>query len=141
MIRRDNARVERRQAAEGVRLRREAGEVVKFLGLRVGAPGDGRAMYRQIVDAVLCAAASGRIAERSPLPTLLGTATLLGVNLNTVGRAYRELHQAGVCDGGQRQHGVHLCAGGQATARGILLVRIANLRAEADRLRAAAGLS
>jgi GntR family transcriptional regulator len=52
-------------------------------------------VYRQITDAILSALASGRLAQREQLPTIHQLAQRLGVNPNTVARAYRELEQQG----------------------------------------------
>src|SRR5688500_11532870 len=52
-------------------------------------------VYRQIGDAVLGAIAQGMIGPEEKLPTIHQLASELGVNPNTVARAYRELEQAG----------------------------------------------
>ncbi|MBC8067721.1 MAG: GntR family transcriptional regulator [Deltaproteobacteria bacterium] len=52
-------------------------------------------VYRQIHEAVVHALASGRLAADEQLPTIAELASRLGVNPNTVARAYRDLEQAG----------------------------------------------
>lgn len=52
-------------------------------------------VYRQIVEAVVRALANGRLAVDEQLPTIVELASRLGINPNTVARAYRELEQGG----------------------------------------------
>jgi GntR family transcriptional regulator len=52
-------------------------------------------VYRQIQDAVMNALAHQQLQPDEPLPTIHQLARDLGVNPNTVARAYRELEQAG----------------------------------------------
>src|SRR5437879_4596057 len=61
------------------------------LDLRSGVP-----VYRQIMDQVLAAVASGRLAEGDQLPTVRQLAVDLSINPNTVVRAYRELEIRGI---------------------------------------------
>src|SRR5262245_15511723 len=52
-------------------------------------------VYRQIYEAVTAALASGSLARDEQLPTIHELAQKLGINPNTVARAYRELDQDG----------------------------------------------
>ena len=61
------------------------------LDLRSGVP-----VYRQIIDQVLVALASGVLRAGDQLPTVRQLAVDLAVNPNTVVRAYRELEIRGV---------------------------------------------
>ena len=63
------------------------------LDLRSGVP-----VYRQIMDQVLGAIASGRLASGDQLPTVRQLAVDLSINPNTVIRAYRELEIRGFLD-------------------------------------------
>ncbi|WP_394356441.1 GntR family transcriptional regulator [Spiractinospora alimapuensis] len=54
--------------------------------------------YEQVRSAVAAAAADGRLAVGSKLPTVRGLAQDLSIAANTVARAYRELEQAGVVE-------------------------------------------
>ena len=61
------------------------------LDLRSGVP-----VYRQIIDQVLVAIASGALKSGDQLPTVRQVAVDLSINPNTVMRAYRELEIRGV---------------------------------------------
>src|SRR6266481_4915463 len=63
------------------------------LDLRSGVP-----VYRQIMDQVLGAVASGRLTTGDQLPTVRQLAVDLSINPNTVIRAYRELEIRGFLD-------------------------------------------
>ena len=63
------------------------------LDLRSGVP-----VYRQIMDQVLAAIASGRLVTGEQLPTVRQLAVDLSINPNTVIRAYRELEIRGFLD-------------------------------------------
>jgi GntR family transcriptional regulator len=63
------------------------------LDLRSGVP-----VYRQIMDQVLGAVASGRLTSGDQLPTVRQLAVDLSINPNTVIRAYRELEIRGFLD-------------------------------------------
>ncbi len=63
------------------------------LDLRSGVP-----VYRQIMDQVLAAMASGRLTTGDQLPTVRQLAVDLSINPNTVIRAYRELEIRGFLD-------------------------------------------
>jgi GntR family transcriptional regulator len=53
-------------------------------------------VYRQIIDQVLGALASGRVSGGTRLPTVRQVAVDLSINPNTVVRAYRELEIRGI---------------------------------------------
>lgn len=53
-------------------------------------------VYRQIIHHVQAAVAAGRLAEGDQLPTIRALHDKLGVNPNTVSKAYRELQHLGV---------------------------------------------
>lgn len=59
-------------------------------------------VYRQLMDQVQGAVASGRLKPGDQLPTIRRVAVDLAVNPNTVSRSYRELEQSGTVD---TQHG------------------------------------
>lgn len=59
-------------------------------------------VYRQLVDQVQGAIASGRLKTGDQLPTIRKVAVELAINPNTVSRSYRELEQSGAVD---TQHG------------------------------------
>src|SRR5260370_19150324 len=61
------------------------------LDLRSGVP-----VYRQIIDQVLVAVASGACTGGEQLPTVRQLAVDLSINPNTVVRAYRELEIRGI---------------------------------------------
>lgn len=52
-------------------------------------------VYRQIYEAVVHALSTGKLAADEQLPTIAELASRLGINPNTVARAYRDLEQAG----------------------------------------------
>ncbi len=55
-------------------------------------------IYRQLVDAVARAIASGALGAGDPLPSVRELALDLRINLNTVSRAYRELQERGLAE-------------------------------------------
>lgn len=57
---------------------------------------DGRPMYRQVVDGIKELIARGELGEGSGLPPVRQVAADLGVNLNTIAFAYRELQKDGL---------------------------------------------
>ena len=61
------------------------------IDLKSGVP-----FYRQIIDQVLTAIASGALAPGNQLPTVRQLAVDLSINPNTVVRAYRELEIRGI---------------------------------------------
>jgi DNA-binding transcriptional regulator YhcF (GntR family) len=56
---------------------------------------DRRPIYQQVVDGVKALIASGDLREGTPLPTVRQVAQDLGVNLNTIAVAYRQLQEEG----------------------------------------------
>lgn len=61
------------------------------LDLKSGVP-----VYRQLIDQVLVATASGQLAAGDQLPTVRQLAVELSINPNTVVRAYKELEIRGM---------------------------------------------
>ncbi len=57
---------------------------------------DGRPMYRQVVDEIKGLIARGELVEGSALPPVRQVADDLGVNLNTIAFAYRQLQKEGL---------------------------------------------
>jgi GntR family transcriptional regulator len=57
---------------------------------------DRRPLYQQIVDEIKALIAAGELPMGSSLPPVRQVAADLGVNLNTVAFAYRELQKAGL---------------------------------------------
>ena len=58
--------------------------------------GDSRPIYQQVADGVKELIARGQLAEGASLPPVRQLAADLGVNLNTVATAYRELQKDGL---------------------------------------------
>ena len=73
--------------------------------------------YLQIVRRLERHATSGRLRPGDQLPTVRGLADQLGLNFNTVARAYRLLQQAGVVSA-QRGRGTYVIEKASASARG-----------------------
>ncbi|RAP59551.1 GntR family transcriptional regulator [Oleiagrimonas sp. MCCC 1A03011] len=59
------------------------------------ATGDSRPLSKQIVDAVRMKIATGELAPGGKLPSVRGLAQQLGINPNTVAKAYAELGNEG----------------------------------------------
>jgi GntR family transcriptional regulator len=57
---------------------------------------DTRPIYQQVVDGIKELIARGELAEGTPLPPVRQLAADLGVNLNTIAVAYRELQKDGL---------------------------------------------
>ena len=57
---------------------------------------DSRPIYQQIADEIRILIARGDLIENAPLPAVRQLASDLGVNLNTVATAYRELQNEGL---------------------------------------------
>ncbi|HEY0379194.1 MAG TPA: GntR family transcriptional regulator [Pyrinomonadaceae bacterium] len=57
---------------------------------------DGRPIYRQVADEIRGLIARGELREGAGLPPVRQVAADLGVNLNTVAAAYRELQREGL---------------------------------------------
>jgi GntR family transcriptional regulator len=64
-----------------------------FLTIDIGDP---RPLYRQIVDGVKALIARGDLREGMTLPPVRQVAGTLGVNLNTIAVAYRQLQEEGL---------------------------------------------
>ena len=69
------------------------GEFQPALDSRSGVP-----VYRQLIDQILTAIASGTLTPGDQLPTVRQVAVDLAINPNTVMRAYRELEIRGILD-------------------------------------------
>jgi GntR family transcriptional regulator len=59
-------------------------------------PATGVPFYRQVIDQILAGIATGALRTGEQLPTVRALAVDLKVNLNTVGKAYKELEIRGV---------------------------------------------
>jgi GntR family transcriptional regulator len=57
---------------------------------------DKRPLYQQVVDEIKSLIAGGELAEGSSLPPVRQVASDLGVNLNTIAYAYRQLQKQGL---------------------------------------------
>jgi GntR family transcriptional regulator len=57
---------------------------------------DRRPIYQQVVDEIKALIARGELLEGTPLPPVRQVAADLGVNLNTIATAYRELQREGL---------------------------------------------
>ena len=57
---------------------------------------DARPIYQQIVDGIKALIARGELREGSALPPVRHVANSLGVNLNTIAVAYRQLQEEGL---------------------------------------------
>lgn len=57
---------------------------------------DSRPIYQQVADGIKELIARGKLAEGAPLPPVRQMAADLGVNLNTIATAYRELQKEGL---------------------------------------------
>ncbi len=58
--------------------------------------GDPRPIYQQVADGIKDLIARGKLSEGAALPPVRQLAADLGVNLNTIATAYRELQDAGL---------------------------------------------
>jgi GntR family transcriptional regulator len=58
--------------------------------------GDRRPIYQQVVDGIKALIACGELPESSTLPPVRQVAADLGVNLNTIAFAYRQLQKEGL---------------------------------------------
>ncbi|MBV9497526.1 MAG: GntR family transcriptional regulator [Acidobacteria bacterium] len=59
-------------------------------------PDDARPIYRQVADEIRTLIAAGKLREGAALPPVRQVAADLGVNLNTIATAYRELQDEGL---------------------------------------------
>ena len=57
---------------------------------------DARSIYQQVADGIKELIARGELKEGTPLPPVRQLASDLGVNLNTIATAYRELQKEGL---------------------------------------------
>ncbi|MBZ5552788.1 MAG: GntR family transcriptional regulator [Acidobacteriia bacterium] len=57
---------------------------------------DPRPIYQQVADGIKELIACGKLAEGAPLPPVRQLAADLGINLNTIATAYRELQKDGL---------------------------------------------
>ena len=73
-------------------------------------PADARPIYRQVADEIKALIARGDLRQGEALPSVRQVAGDLGVNLNTIAAAYRELQEEGLIS---VRHG----AGAQVTSR------------------------
>jgi GntR family transcriptional regulator len=100
-------------------------------------PADGVPIYRQIVNQVRYAVASGLLEPGDELPTIRALALQLKVTPNTIVKAYEELESAGVL---QKRHGSGTFVSGERTRladrerRRIIEQRIDALLTEAHHL-------
>ena len=94
-------------------------------------------IYKQIVNQVKYRVASGQLVAGEELPPIRVLAAQLGINPNTVARAYRELEQDGLVTT-RRTAGTYVSGTGSRLARRervkILTERIDALLAEARQL-------
>ena len=58
----------------------------------------GKPVYLQLADQIRYAAASGRLLEGEPLPSLRPLAEELRINRNTIAKAYAELESQGIIE-------------------------------------------
>lgn len=84
-------------------------------------PGSGSPIFRQIIDQVRLAVATGRLAPGDPLPSVRAAAERLLVNPNTVAKAYGELTREGVIE--------------SQPGRGLFVAQPRQIYTKAERLR------
>jgi GntR family transcriptional regulator len=89
-------------------------------------PGSGAPIFRQIVDQVRLAAATGSLAEGTPLPSVRALAERLLINPNTVAKAYAELSRECVIQT-QQGRGVFIAASRKMYTKTERLRRLAPL--------------
>ena len=87
--------------------------------------GSSTPIYRQVVDQIRLAAATGRVLPGDPLPSVRALAEELLVNPNTIARAYSELIRDGVAEA-QQGRGVFI-----AVKRSVLSKAEKNRRVDA----------
>jgi GntR family transcriptional regulator len=78
-------------------MRQRAGVVAREFAFRLDAH-SGVPVYRQLIDQVLGAVATGLLLTGDQLPTVRKVAVDLAINPNTVMRAYREMEIRGILD-------------------------------------------
>jgi GntR family transcriptional regulator len=89
-------------------------------------PGSGAPIFRQIVHQIRLAAATGAVAEGTPLPSVRALAERLLINPNTVAKAYAEL---------AREHVIETQQG-----RGVFIAAYRQMYTKAERMRRLAPL-
>ena len=101
------------------------------------SPGDGRPIYKQIIDQVRYMVGAGRLQPGDEMPSVRVLAQQILVNPNTVARAYRELEAMGLLASRQGS-GTVVTNGGSPLAKRerqrILTDRVDALLAEARQL-------
>jgi GntR family transcriptional regulator len=90
------------------------------------SPGGGSPIFKQIVDQVRLAVATGQLAAGEQLPSVRALAERLLVNPNTVARAYADLARDGILDG-QQGRGVFIAPPRPVYTRTERLRRLAPL--------------
>jgi GntR family transcriptional regulator len=85
------------------------------------APGGSSPIFKQIVDQVRLAVATGKLVEGDPLPSVRALAERLLVNPNTIAKAFGELSREGIIDS---QHG-----------RGVFIAKPRQVYTKSERLR------
>jgi GntR family transcriptional regulator len=78
-------------------VKRTAQTVVAEFAFRLD-PHSGVPVYRQLIDQVQAAVATGALRVADQLPTVRRVAVDLAINPNTVSRAYREMELRGILD-------------------------------------------
>jgi GntR family transcriptional regulator len=87
---------------------------------------DGRPMYRQVVDGIKELIARGELAAGSGLPPVRQVAADLGVNLNTIAFAYRQLQKEGLI---RVKHGAGAVVVSHVTGQNVAERQHAKIRA------------
>ena len=90
------------------------------------SPGGSSPIFRQIVDQVRLAVATGRLTAGEQLPSVRALAERLLVNPNTIARAYGELTREGILEG-QVGRGVFIASPRQVFTKSERLRRMAPL--------------
>lgn len=75
---------------------------------------DRRPIYQQVAEGIKALMAQGRLTEGSELPAVRQLAADLGVNLNTIATAYRELAEEGLI---YVRHGLRAVVAGRTLAQ------------------------
>jgi GntR family transcriptional regulator len=90
------------------------------LDLQISA-GSGSPIFRQIVDQIRLAVATGRLGNGDQLPSVRALAEKLVVNPNTIAKAYAELSRQGIIETQQ--------------GKGVFIARPRQMYTKAERLR------
>jgi GntR family transcriptional regulator len=90
------------------------------------SPGSASPIFRQIVDQVRLAVATGKLKAGEQLPSVRALAERLVVNPNTIAKAYGELARGGIIDG-QQGRGVFIAPPRQIYTKAERLRRIGPL--------------